>query len=284
MLNLSMLLMLLIMTWLPPAVLADEAGETSKITYRHAFGDKIPINDAITWLRKEVVAQPDNEGLKFSLVVLLALQIEQKNGVQKEGIFAQSDTEDLEGLVAWSMYNFKKGNLAQAQEYLELAIKEQISFPMAYNSLAYIYGKTGQLEKAIALLEEGKSRWKHESPFYFNQAFNFIVQGNKDKAIQNMEIVVQLNSKDEEALFLLGGLYLEKKRYQKGREILEKLLVLNPQHVHAILQIALLSHIEGDTETALALIKKAANIDPNNQENAKLIRQYQKGVQAERKK
>jgi len=96
----------------------------------------------------------------------------------------------------------------------------------------------------------------------FNKANQFLKQGRLEAAKQICKETRSHFPDDPDALNMLGALYLLEKKYEQSRDILKRLLMINPKHADGLNYLGLIS-LEQDRnfKIALSYFEKVIEID-----------------------
>lgn len=121
----------------------------------------------------------------------------------------------------------EKGNLLLALNYLKGTARV---FPWRVDVLekiASIYNDTGNISAAITVLRQANH--ERETPFNTKILGALLLQQNKlDEGLPFLERAYALNPTDPQNLYNLSGAYGVKNDFERARDILDKLLQINP--------------------------------------------------------
>lgn len=161
---------------------------------------------------------------------------------------------------------YQDENYDTALLHLDFVKETDEEFPEAVYLQTRIYKISGHPEKAIVLLKTQLSRDFDSNPiFYALLASLYQESQNSDAALALMEEAVTVYP-DNHQLFFEYGLILEKKgRSKMAISIMEKVLVLQPNHAEALNYVGYTWADRGlNLDKALEYIKKAAKLKPDN--------------------
>lgn len=100
-------------------------------------------------------------------------------------------------------------------------------------------------------------------PLLYNQRANFfLVAGDRNKALADVNKALQLDTLDPHIWVTLADVYFQSERYVDSREILLKAINLDPENTSALLKLARLYFIYKEYKTAMGYINTALDIDP----------------------
>ena len=137
----------------------------------------------------------------------------------------------------------QKGQLEQAQENLQIALKLKPDFAPAHFQEALIWQQKGELERAISKLEETKNL----APFDVGLAFQ------------------------------LGLLYYQKGDFERAKTELERATTLSPDYANALYFLGLSYQKLGQKEKALERLKRVSELNPDVEFVKKIIKNIEEG-------
>lgn len=147
--------------------------------------------------------------------------------------------------------------------YSDFIDENPYSFTSWYN-LGNAYSKLENYEKAIwaydycILINDGFG------PVYFNIANSFLAVNKYKKAIENFHICIEMDGDDPVGFCYIGECHEQLGEYELAKLFYNKSLELAPLLPDAWLGLGIVKDLEGDTREGLALIQKAAELDPEN--------------------
>ncbi|MBX3302490.1 MAG: tetratricopeptide repeat protein [Nitrospira sp.] len=261
-------------------LLAQSAGAATAVVelpYRNGFESsqhlKSAIDYAIAHLESELENQPRNVEMQFALGSLY-FEFQPDKAKQQFQEILRIDPNHAESNFLLGMIVLSEKDLKGFATHLEKAIQSDPIHVQAYNTLAMWYAKTGRLERAVQLLEQGKAHVANEESFYFNQSLMLLdSNGQYDSIIKNMETAIKLAPK-EEYYFILGWAYHKQRAYDAARVTMQKVMELNPKNVNALMVIATTYKETGDLEKARTLVEEALTIDPANKTIQAELQEY----------
>jgi len=122
----------------------------------------------------------------------------------------------------------------------------------------------GKTDEAIARLEAVVRQHPDYAPAHLELARAYAIKRDFAKAEAELERVIELNRRDENAFYLLGFTELEQKRPEQAREAFTQLLKLNPNSADAHSGLAAVFSFENKYSEALAEYKRTAQLDPES--------------------
>ena len=180
----------------------------------------------------------------------------------------EATTSSLEALKAYSAgsrYLTSMGTtyLVDAVPLFKKAIEKDPKFAMAYASLGMTYSFLGQpvlsadsAKQAYALRDRVSDREK----LFIMATYDLQVTGNLEKALGTCELWVRTYPRDGAPRGLLGAmLYPTFGHYEKGVEVAEQLVALDPDFPIAYLQLAFNNQFAGRLEEAGNTLKRASD-------------------------
>jgi tetratricopeptide (TPR) repeat protein len=100
-------------------------------------------------------------------------------------------------------------------------------------------------------------------PILYNQRANFfLVAGDRNKALSDVNKALQLDTLNADIWVTLADVYFQSERFVDSREILLKAINLDPKNTSALLKLARLYFIYREYKTAMGYLNTALEIDP----------------------
>jgi tetratricopeptide (TPR) repeat protein len=135
---------------------------------------------------------------------------------------------------------------------------------ITYN-LAQAYEKAGQLDKAAETFRRLAEIDPEQAKIYYNTIINMYNNAKlPEKAAEAARKLVELNPNDANALFNLGYMFVQMKKYDEAIEILKKVTELNPSMEYAYLNIAYSYYSMKQYSQAVEAYAKTAELFPEN--------------------
>ncbi|MBN2029359.1 tetratricopeptide repeat protein [bacterium] len=151
--------------------------------------------------------------------------------------------------------------------YLGINIKSehfQASFRTTdYNNLGVAYYNQGQYEKAIEEFNKIILIDSNHVQAHFNLGLVYFQLGRFDEAVQNFQKTISLDSTFYFAHTNLGFLYFSQKQYDKAIEILKQAIVLNPRYDRVHYNLGNVYSELQMMDQAIGEYQKAIDINPN---------------------
>lgn len=151
----------------------------------------------------------------------------------------------------------------------ETSIKLNPNYLRPYNNLAFIHVTNSQFKKAEDLL----LRALKINPYYLQTNINLAAiykshLKNKDKFIYHIKKILAIEPWDEDAILFLTSHYIETLKYDKARELFDRLLSLNKFKYQSSSNFctngALIYNRLGEFEKAMKFANRALEIDDLN--------------------
>jgi tetratricopeptide (TPR) repeat protein len=200
--------------------------------------------------------------------LLLNKYVDEKNVKKKEVLLDQAITEFNKALKIYDIYPdaylnlglsyMDKENNVEAIRCYEIARQMYPKpNPKVFNNLGLVYGKTGQFQKALDILD---SALKYEDDFseaHNNRGNALAGLGKYKEAIPEFETAIKQNKKYAEALRNLGSTYGNLKDYSKAIDYFTQSYNLDSTDVQTIFFMGLTYQMSGDTVKARPFIEKS---------------------------
>jgi tetratricopeptide (TPR) repeat protein len=200
--------------------------------------------------------------------LLLNKYPEEKNVKRKEVLLDQAIVEFNKSLKIFDIYPdaylnlglsyMDKENNVEAIRCYEIARQLYPKpNPKVFNNLGLVYGKTGQFQKALSILD---SALKYEDDFaeaHNNRGNALAGLGRFEEAIPEFQMAIEQNKKYAEALRNLGSTYGNLKNYPKAIDYFSQSYKIDSTDVQTVYFLGLTYKMSGDSITANPFLEKA---------------------------
>ena len=163
--------------------------------------------------------------------------------------------------VSYAYMLLRTADLVKSEEILQKLLKDNLSSPdtpYIKSNLALVLWKKGELDAAIAMLENVMETYK-TTTVYGSLGYLYILKGDLERALQfNLE-AHDYNSTDKVILDNLGQNYYLLGNHDKAREIYESLTAQAPNFPEPYYNYGLVLEKLGESEAALEMVKKSLN-------------------------
>lgn len=214
-------------------------------------------------LRKAVEAGPQNsrvfveQGRKY---------MEKGEGAKAEQLLRQAIQLDAENSYAYdalSLLYEKESRIDEAEELLLHAPRQD---ELICLSLARVYWKLERYDKieevlrrAVRVSADRDLAWPHAE-----LASLFLKQGRMQEAEEEAKMAVELNPRNNWALFRLAKIYSQKGRYQEAEELMDKAAAIKmPDQALVLYEQACMLASHGKMDAAVDVAERALVINPN---------------------
>lgn len=164
--------------------------------------------------------------------------------------------------------HIRKGNFDKARETLEQLKKLEPDDAQAGLILALLYASQNQSEKAALEYEEALKGAARADPnnidILRNLAAVYYQQKKIEDAIATYRLILEINNKDYESIFLLGSLLEEKGLREEAISKFKQTLEISPDYPDALNSLGYVYAQEGkNLSEAEGLVKKALSRNPS---------------------
>jgi tetratricopeptide (TPR) repeat protein len=181
--------------------------------------------------------------------------------VQYQAALAGKDNAGLRFNLALAYY--KKGALREAAEQFNTLEAAQPGDSRVATLLADCYTRLGQDSQAIAVLQPVEAAHPDDLAVAWLLGSALIRAGRQREGLERVDRVARQGSRPE-AYLLAGQTALKMDEFERARDYADAALRLNPQLPGAAtLRGTVLSYM-GDTQGAIAVLRKAVEADPND--------------------
>jgi tetratricopeptide (TPR) repeat protein len=180
---------------------------------------------------------------------------------QYRAVLARKDNADLRFNLALAYY--KKGALRETVQQLNTLRAAQPGDTRVATLLADCYARLGQDQQAIAILTPMEAAHPDDLAVAWLLGSALIRAGHKRDGLERVDRVARQGNRPE-AYLLAGQTALKMNEFERARDYADAALRLNPQLPGAdALRGTVLSYL-GDTQGAVAALRKAVAADPND--------------------
>lgn len=174
--------------------------------------------------------------------------------------------ENSEALYLLALLAYQQKNYTASINHLENIRNSSEEFEDAVYLQTRIYQTLGNIDEAITLLQTHTASEADRSPlFYALLSSLYQAQGENDKAMTLLEGAVDIYPDNPQLLFEYGLLLEKKGTYEEAIDIMEKVLVLQPDHVEALNYIGYTwADKNMHLKKALEYILRANTLKPDN--------------------
>ncbi len=159
-----------------------------------------------------------------------------------------------------------KGIIYETEFQFDEAIKEYEkggNSIVVLNKIATLYNKTGKRDKAVEALKKILEIDKDNIEAHFDLAGTYYAMGLFDDAIKEYEIVLNLNPQSVVSLDNLGNICFDQGKIDKAIEYYKRAIAINPNFSPVYNDLGNAYHSQGRIEEAITEYKKALSLDVN---------------------
>jgi len=181
-----------------------------------------------------------------------------------------------------------KGHLKLAQTYekegkFQSAINEYLAInslapdnPAPFDYLGNAYAQTNKPGDAIAAYFKSINLYPIDPAVYNNLGNFFFKNKNLDSSIVYYQQALHYNPLLTLAVFNLGNIYLTMNKIDEAEKCFIRVLKLEPTNSSAYGNLSIVYQRKNDNEKAIFYIKKAIEINPNDQNSQKMLKMLEK--------
>ncbi len=158
-----------------------------------------------------------------------------------------------------------ENNPQKALQFLDLVPESDPHYSQALQFRIQLLYSLGREHEAVALMDQGKRLYPGQTRFPLLQAGYLIEKKRLDEAKAVLVEALKDRPDDEDLLYQYGAVLDRDGDRKSAIEIMQKIVVKNPDHADALNYIGYSLVEDGrDMERALSLIKKADKLKPEN--------------------
>lgn len=222
--------------------------------------------DAITPLTKAVELNPKNNEAYFYIATAHQELKEFAQAAEAYKKFIATNPEQ-----PYEAYNNLGRCLMEMGQYSEAAdaflgalkgIPDDVNITY---KLAQAYEKAGQLDKAAETFAKLAEIDPEEAKIYYNTIINMYNNAKMpEKAAEAAQKLIELNPNDSDALFNLGFMFVQMKKYEEAIDVLNRVIELNPSMEYAYLNIGFSYYSLKQFAKAIEAYSKTVELFPEN--------------------
>jgi FkbM family methyltransferase len=171
---------------------------------------------------------------------------------------------------SWMLYHYmgvamlQKADYLKARDYLLRAKDAGGNEPETYHLISVAYYNTGDFEQAVRFGNEAINKKRDFLEAWINLGAAHRAMANLDGAMKAYSEANQLDPKNAGIAYRIGSIYFDQGDLKKARELYEITVKMEPTFIEAYLGQALIHLKVQEFPDAVAKIKEALEIDPNN--------------------
>lgn len=184
-----------------------------------------------------------------------------KNGGNNGKMPVTTDSEQAMEYYQMAVTAFDRIKYSEAIDYFKKAIEEDPEFFMAYY---WLYPLSGEYAKKVAERAFRIERELSDAESIIKTAFKYLVDGQKERAIEQVEKLIELYPEDVEAykiLYLLQFQFWQD--MESARETLEAAIKVQPDHAISYNMLGYALMDLGDYENAGKAFDKYMKLEPD---------------------
>ena len=159
---------------------------------------------------------------------------------------------------------YEEGEMQEAVEELQTALKLDPSNVNVRNSLGVCFGMLGSYEQAIEEFTAAISLEPKEYMPYYNLGLVYVMTDKRDQALEQFLKAEEINGDAYEVSFQTGKLYLELDEPEKARFYLERATELEPKSGAAHRYLGDCHAVNNQPREAIAAYRKAIKLNPQD--------------------
>ncbi len=157
--------------------------------------------------------------------------------------------------------------------------KISIHSPQNHNNLGDMYGRHGDLNRAVEEFKAAIALRPNYSEAHHNLGNVYMQQKKDDLALQSYTTALKYNPYLWESYLSIAALHFEKQEYETAINYIKKALSISPGNLKLYANLAITYYKAGDMESARATMNEAIGMSPNDQGLRDLLKQLESGNQ-----
>ncbi len=223
-------------------------------------------NDAVSSLSRAVELNPDRKEAYFQIATAhQELKEFDKAAEAYKKFIATNPAQPFESYNLLGRCLLELGQYSEAAEAFRQALKGIPDDVNITYKLAQSYEKAGQLDQAAETFIKLAEMEPDDAKIYYNTIINMYNNAKMpDKAAEAARKLVELNPNDSDALFNLGFMFVQMKKYEEAIEMLNRVIELNPSMEYAHLNVGFSYYSLKQYSKAIEAYSKTVEIFPEN--------------------
>jgi tetratricopeptide (TPR) repeat protein len=178
-------------------------------------------------------------------------------------LFAQATNETKEAAPAGSPYSAEQRGtvtpqLTERESVVRAELAQHTDSPELLYSLALILREEGKTRESLDTYTRAAKYSKPTAEELRSVALDYVLLNDYDEAIHWLEVAVQMDPDNAEALYALGRCYYTKDRYLDAAKMYERVLVIQPKNLKAEENLGLVYDAINRPEMAEDALRNAA--------------------------
>ena len=187
------------------------------------------------------------------------------NAIEQNQILMQLDVYSFEPYIRNFNIYVSVGAYGKAEEVLKSALRKDISDAIIYSSLGYLAAQRKDYSQAVEYYTIAAKKEPANNMYRFYLAASMDQTGERAKAVEMMEKIVSEDGNLPEVYNYLGYVYVEEgKDLDKAIALIKKALELDPENGAYIDSLGWAYYKKGLFDEALAQLKKAVKYLPDD--------------------
>lgn len=153
------------------------------------------------------------------------------------------------------------------------AAKTSPSSPQNHNNLGDLYGRQGDLNRAVEEFKKAIVLKPGYADAYHNLANTYLQMGEINLAIENFQKAIEFNPNLWQSYQTLGGIFFNLKKFSQSEDYLKKAIKVNPQNPTLHANLAAIYFKQEKIEEAKRELEVVLQLDPQNQAAQSLLLQ-----------
>ncbi|MBI5779706.1 MAG: tetratricopeptide repeat protein [Planctomycetes bacterium] len=156
------------------------------------------------------------------------------------------------------------GRNEKAHKLLAASYKTYSDSPEVFASYLDSLIKTGQIDEVLQIIQKVKGKFAKSPMLSYYHGLCLEQQGDYDKAEEEYENALDIDSEYAPAIFRLAYRYDLSGKDEDALELYEKLLHIKPTHINALINLGIFYEDNDEPQKALECYEAVLNIHPNH--------------------
>jgi len=259
--NLSVLLRLIVIAFLPAAAHAQTSQESLEhIKAGLGHLQQGEVNQAIRESKSALALAPQSAAAHMLLgQACLALHSVAMMGEAKAEL---QEALNLDPNLLWARFYLAKvyidlGKYDRAKEELERGLQQGPNVPHFLALLGEVNRKLGKPETSLVLNRKALEADPTMTPAHYHLALAYLDLKKEDDAIRELESSIQSPYVVPEMYLTLGSLYIGRRRFGEAEDLCRKAIALDRSRPEAYLSLGQLYNVQGMSDKALTALQLA---------------------------
>lgn len=246
------------------AVELDPEDYESNLLLGVYYIDNNEYEKAKKYLRKSIEIKPSDIKSYFYLGEVLRDQGKLNEAKDIYSEILEIDTDNYSTLLTLAAIYEQTGDINGAETYYKGLMQNYPSNPLVYEEYGGFLYRTGRITESVIQFENAEILENNDTEIKLKLGILYLETGEYRKALNKLHYVLQQDPGNDAAVYYRGIAFLNIGETSAAQRIFESINPQSDYYVNSIIQLAILSEREGDTDRAVELLESGMEKFPEN--------------------